>query len=755
VRVVKNSIQLIKFRYKLFIGSVLLNIIFLTLPLVTTLIIREIYDNLQGIHSFSINIWYLVGFIPVTYGIRVLALLLSVIFMWAFSLSCMNLLRKNMIRGIFDKPGAQALPKTSGEAISRLRGDVEEVAWFTNFISVMISFGLFAVIAFILMFSINVTATTAILVPFVLLVIGIIITRSKIAVYRKKNRKATGKVTSAINEIFGSIRTIKVTSAENNILMHFKELNNERKRAAVKDDTYLAIVKALYEVTISVSMGIMLILVVQELRSGKFTLGDLFLFMYLIGWLTGFVGNFGELISWYQGTNVAYNRMTKLIVGGKEHRKDTGLIEHGPIYVKEDYPLIEKIVKTDKDVLKKLNVKNLSYTYPGSTNGIRDINFDITEGSFTVVTGRIGCGKTTLLRCLLGLLPKDEGDIYWNEKLVEDLDSFFIPPRSAYTPQVPHLFSDSVKSNILMGVPEESINIDEALHLAVVEEDVRTFVDKLETSLGPKGVKLSGGQKHRIAAARMFGRNAELFVFDDISSALDVKTEQNLWRRVFEKTNATFLITSHRKSALQRADQIIVLDNGKIVGIGTLNELLNNCEEMQNLWETELEETIKPVEVIEEYPMIYTGTDDVSRLLTSLESKIPLVIDRITSAFSFSIPETMQISSISKNLWQELLHTALADQIITEDEHVLLEKIMKNIELYGKILDDALEDRIITKKEKKMLVDARTRLWRDAYDTVYSDLVITGEEMAILDKLRTILSHLEDFEGTIIKQTNR
>jgi ATP-binding cassette subfamily B protein len=577
--------QLIRFRPWLYLAlGVLETLFFGVFPQVVGWITYTFFNTLTGDAQAGLSVPALIALLVATAIARVAAIFGDVAVYFTFEYNVAALLRKNLFEHILKRPGARAVPESPGEAVSRFRDDVDEISHFMAESLILLGFGFFALVAVVVMMRINPRITLIVFLP-----LAIVVLIANLAM-----RQAGANVTDFIGEIFGAAQAVQVATAETRVIGRFRELNENRRHAALRHRVFNQLLDSIFRNTGNLGTGAILLLAAQEMQATagaapSFTVADFALFVYYLGFVSDFTALIGVRWAWYQQVGVSFGRLSTLMADAPPEK----LVEHGMVYMSGELPPVPYLPKTAAHRLEVLEASGLTYRYADSDRGIEGVNLRLRRGSFTVVTGRIGSGKTTLLQVLLGLLPKQAGDIRWNGRAVDDPASFFVPPHSAYTAQVPLLFSESLRDNILMGLPEAQVDLSGALHRGVMEGDVAELDQGLDTLIGAKGVKLSGGQRQRAAAARMFVRDPELLVFDDLSSALDVETERTLWDRVFglqgSGASATCLVVSHRRPALRRADHIIILKDGQVEAEGKLQDLLETCEEMQRLWQGDLE----------------------------------------------------------------------------------------------------------------------------------------------------------------------
>ncbi|MEZ4862749.1 MAG: ABC transporter ATP-binding protein [Caldilineaceae bacterium] len=560
-------------------------LLFSLAPLVLGYLNQQIFDSLSGDAQAGWNVWTLLVLLLVAQtGEQVIALgWLYWQITWEHVM--MALLRSNLFAhmlqhfGRSKQPNIMAPAISTGDAINRYRNDIEATGEVINDTYRLIGHGLFAAVALTIMWRINPWVTVVAVAPLSAIVVVIHRLGAPLAAAWQQRSEDTSRVTGFISTIFDAVQAVQVAGAEGAVTRHFDRLGETRRRSALRHTLLNNVIRSFNGNIVNIGRGLVLLLAAQAVHAGSFTVGDLALFVVYLEAFLELPRRVGRLLAARQISTVSLTRLLAMMPDAAPDQ----LVAHQPIYLDHAAPLVQPTAQAEP--LETLTIQGLTYHHPASGHGVENISFQLKRGSLTVITGRVGAGKSTLLRVLLGLLPADAGEIRWNGNLVTAPATFFVPPQVAYTPQAPRLFSTTLRENILLGLEKSPPDLDATIRQAVFEEDLAQMVDGLETVVGPRGVRLSGGQVQRVAAARMFVRQVALLVFDDLSSALDVETEALLWDRLFAGSRRpTCLVVSHRRAVLQRADHIIVLQKGRIDDQGALAELLARNAALQALW---------------------------------------------------------------------------------------------------------------------------------------------------------------------------
>lgn len=554
-----------------------------TMPIIPGLIIAYFFDELSaGIDPETVTV-LVVGTFAYAAGRSVMIFLgmrnhASLLFRAAATM------RRNLLVRVYELPGAAAMDETPGEVVSRFRDDVEHIVEPFDITVDLIGAAFAGAVSFAVLWSIDPAITVVVSVPVVIVAIVSNRTGGLVRRYRREARDATEAITGFLGETFFATQAVKVAGAEASMLDRFVQLNGIRRTMMVRDRTLTAVLEAVFRNTVNIGTGLVLLMAAGRLTTtGDFgiSIGEFALFVFLIHHVTDASYFVGVFIARAKQGSVSADRLSATMKGEPwdrvYERIELGL---------DGSPAPLPGAPPEPEAFRSLRVRGLSYRYPGSRNGITDVDLEIAAGEFVVVTGRIGSGKTTLLRTILGLLPADAGTIEWNGTVVDDPARRLVPPAAAYTPQVPKLFSMTLEDNLVLGDERNDQLLNESIYISTMRHDIDAMPEGLGTMVGPRGVRLSGGQIQRSASARMLNRRAQLLVLDDVSSALDVQTEQLLWTRLFNaRTDVGALVVSHRHAALTEADRVVVMEGGRVVAVGKADELSESSPEFRSIWE--------------------------------------------------------------------------------------------------------------------------------------------------------------------------
>ncbi|MGE1163414.1 ABC transporter ATP-binding protein [Peribacillus simplex] len=449
----------------------------------------------------------------------------------------------------------------TGDLMARATNDLKAISLTAGFgILTLVDSVLFTITVVVMMgATISWELTIAAVLPLPIMAVMMQIYVKKIYKRFTDAQAAFGSLNDKVLESISGVRVIRAYVQEREDEKRFDEMTEDvyRKNLAV------ARIDALFDPTISIIIGISYLiglgygayLVFQQ----AITLGGLVSFNVYLGMLIWPMIAVGELINVMQRGNASLDRVQDTLSYEADVKNSLGL---------KSIPNPENI-----------QFNSVFFTYPSSTVvNLSNISVQLERGQTLGIVGKTGSGKTTFVKQLLREYPLGRGEIAFAGMPLEQLDLEDIRNWIGYVPQDHFLFSKSVRENILFGKMDATEDeLAEAIRLADFEKDLMMLPNRLETLVGEKGVALSGGQKQRISIARALIKNPEILILDDSLSAVDAKTETTIIENIQnERAGKTTIITTHRLSAVQHADRIIVLDGGEIIEEGTHEDLLQD-----------------------------------------------------------------------------------------------------------------------------------------------------------------------------------
>lgn len=446
----------------------------------------------------------------------------------------------------------------TGDLMARATNDLRAISTTVGFGVMTLIDSIFymgAILVMMLVFT-NIKLSLAALIPFPILAYVIHLYGKRLHKLFADAQNAFGAMNDNVLEEISGIRVVRAYVQERRSQQQFQETTEDvlRKNVAVAkvDSLFQPTVKLLVGVSYVIGLGYGAVLV----YNGELTLGEMISFNVYLSMLVWPMFAIAELISVMQTGNASLDRVSETL----SYVPD--VIDEG----KEAVALPESI-----------QYEGVTFRYPSSqVDNLVDVHFRLERGQTLGIVGRTGSGKTTILKQLLRQYPLGTGNILIAGVPLQNIPLDQLRSWIGLVPQDPFLFSKSIRENILLGVEgatEEQLQ--EAIRLASFTKDIAFLPEGLETLVGEKGVALSGGQKQRVAIARALIVNPEILLLDDTLSAVDAKTEVEILQNLRNvRTGKTTIITTHRLSAVEHADLILVLDEGRIIQSGTHAELI-------------------------------------------------------------------------------------------------------------------------------------------------------------------------------------
>ena len=458
-----------------------------------------------------------------------------------------------------------------GNLMSLFTNDLETIQeCFGSGIMMMCDAAFLGILTIVKMWRMDVGLTLLALIPMALLLASGILVGKYMTKKWETRQAAFSDLSDFSQESFSGIAVIKAFVKETKELLAFRRLNKRNEEVNVsytKASTLLNITVTLFvESVICIILGYGGYLVYQ----GQFDAGQL---VEYIGYFTAMVWPVmavSQLIEMTSRGKASLNRVSELL----DAKQDV-----------VDKPDVEDV----KDIEGRIEFRHLTFRYPdGEFDVLKDVSFTIEPGENVGLVGKTGSGKTTIVDLILRTYNVPDGTVFLDGHDVNTIPIRDVRAAAAYVPQDNFLFSDTIENNIAFAYEGEQAAeaeaAEEAARLAAVHDNIVDFKDKYMTMLGERGVTVSGGQKQRISIARALMKHAKILILDDSVSAVDTKTEQEILTNLRKnRAGLTTILIAHRISTVEDMDKIVFIDDGRVVDVGTHDELVLRCPDYKKM----------------------------------------------------------------------------------------------------------------------------------------------------------------------------
>jgi len=413
------------------------------------------------------------------------------------------------------------------------------------------------------------------LVSLPLMGVVIFVMSKKIKIAQKNIVSEATDLAGSTTETIRNVELVKSLGLESQEVKRLNSMNDKILALEIKKIKLVRLLSFTQGTIVNAMRALLLFLMLWLLFNRLMTVGEFLTLFFYSFFLFAPLGSLGEVVSQYQEAK-ASNEKLEEILGIKPEKKP------------------KRPLKIDS--LKSISFDNVSFSYSSrGKSSVKDINMDIKEGDTIAFVGMSGSGKTTLVKLLLGLYGPKKGKILLNGKDAEKVDYDDFRKRIGLVSQETQLFAGTIKENLLFSKPDAS-NKDclKALKMAAAMPIVERGKQGINTKIGEGGIKISGGERQRLAIARALLRNPELLIFDESTSSLDSLTEKEITKTVREiskeKPNLITILVAHRLSTILHADKIFVLEKGEIIEKGKHADLIKNKGLYSALWRQQTNE---------------------------------------------------------------------------------------------------------------------------------------------------------------------